>query len=136
MPSPYLEMAQLVPDVYIRSIDEDRALLERALEHEGGGYTFEDVKEAVSLGAMQHWPLPHSVIITELINFPARKVLHIFLAAGRMRELRGALPGVLQYGSDWGATEARITGRPGWARSFLMQEGWKISPLVQLTKSL
>jgi hypothetical protein len=136
MPTPYLEMAQLVPEVYIRSIDEDRALLERALEHEGGGYTFEDVKEAVSLGAMQHWSLPHSVIITEIINFPNRTVFHIFLAAGRMPELRGALPGLLDYGRSHGATEARITGRPGWARSFLMQEGWDISPLVQLTKSL
>lgn len=130
------ELAQSIPEPYIRGIDEDRALIERALEHEGGGYTFEDVRDAVLLGAMQHWSLAHSVVITELLNFPSKHVLHIFLAAGRMGELRAALPYLLAYGKSHGCTEASIHGRPGWARSFLTGDGWSVSPRVELTKVL
>jgi len=134
--NPYLQLAQEVPERYIRSIDEDRALIERALGYEHS-FAFEDIKQGVEAGLMQYWPLPNSVVITELINFPQYIVFHIFLAAGKMTEIHGATPEILAWGKSKGATEARLHGRPGWARSYLVKEdGWEISPMVMLTKPL
>jgi hypothetical protein len=134
--NPYLQLAQDVPESYIREIDEDRALLERALALEAS-YSFEDVKQGVEHGLFQYWPLPHSVVITQLIQFPQKTVFFIFLAAGEMREIEAASAEILAWGKEKGATEARITGRPGWARSYLVKkDGWAVAPFIQLTKDL
>ena len=61
-----------------------REWIEAALEHGGGTHDFDDIYEAVSSGYMQFWPADDACAVTEVITYPKKKVLHIFLAGGTL----------------------------------------------------
>lgn len=87
-------------------------------------------------GDLQFWPGPHSVILTEIVVAPRRKMLNFFLAGGNLPELEAMYPAVEAWGMTMGCTSAMMTGRPGWARSFLREQGWHPSKLVIFEKPL
>ena len=58
-----------------------REWIESALEYSGGTHDFKDIVDGVIAGDMQFWEAPKGCAITEVIIFPKKKVLHIFLAA-------------------------------------------------------
>jgi len=76
------------------AIHEYRALIEKALAHGGRQtHTFEDVEQAVEDGWAVFWPIgEHSVVLTEITEFPQFKCLHIWCAAGRMEDIERAAP--------------------------------------------
>lgn len=117
------------------TLAEARPHIEAALSYAGGTHTFEDVAGMVDDGRLQFWPGPRSVIVTEIIEYPRCRSLHFFLAGGRLEELRLMLPPILAWGKRQGCTNATLTGRKGWTRSFLVDEGWHDS-LVLMTKEL
>lgn len=121
----------------MRSIEEAREEIERALYYTGGTHAFEDVRDAVSAGSLQFWPGPRSAVITEIIVAPRKKLLNFFLAGGDIHELEGMYPAIEAWGRAQGCTEAMFTGRPGWARSFLTKgQGWKRAKLEVFQKAL
>ena len=109
----------------------------RALEYAGGTHTLDDVWEGVKSGAMQIWVGPHSVMVTEIQQFPQVRCCHFFLAAGVLAELEAMYPAVMEWAkAEMQCTRASLAGRPGWARSFLTKtNGWRASHLV-LTKEI
>lgn len=112
-----------------------RPHIEAALSYSGGTHTFDDVVKGVSTGKFVFWPGVNSAIITEIIEYPRQRTLHFFLAGGNMAELEVMLPGILNWGREQGCTTASLTGREGWARSFLKREGWN-KKLIVMTKEL
>ena len=70
-----------------------------------------------------------------MTTFVASK-LHFFLAGGVMAELEAMTPIILEWGVAHGCTKARLVGRKGWARSFLMDSGWHDTGLVILEKRI
>lgn len=112
-----------------------RAGIEAALGYAGGTHTFTDVVQMVSNGEAQFWPAPTSCMVTELVTYPQRTSLHVFLAAGHLDELRIMLPAVLRWAADQGCTSATFTGRKGWERTFIRAQGWEPS-LVLFSKDL
>ena len=117
------------------TLEDARVRLEAALVYSGGTHTVDDVMGMVEDGRLQFWPGPHSVVITEIIEYPQRRVLNFFLAGGHLAELEAMLPGIEAWGRTQGCTEASLSGRKGWVRSFLAHEGWHES-LVVMTKEL
>lgn len=113
-----------------------RPLIEAALAYEGGAHTVDDVIHAVADGTATAWYGPQSIIITQLDEQPRRKILHFFLAAGRMDELEAMTPGILRWGEEQGCTVARLVGRKGWTRSFLAHAGWTDTQLVIMERPL
>lgn len=112
-------------------IEDYRVQIEAALRYCAGTHTFSDVCHSVQAGRLQFWPGPRSVIITEIIEYPQRKVLHFFLAGGVMTEIEAMVPGVEAWGESQGCTAAMTTGRPGWERTFLTkQQGWASTHVV------
>jgi hypothetical protein len=110
-----------VGDVVIPPLEHYRTGLEKALQYDTDGRTFDDIAEQVSHGHAQYWPITyHSVIVTQVSG----KTLHYWLAAGRIAELQAITPQILSFGRDMGCTKATLTGRQGWARSFLKDAGW------------
>ena len=110
--------------------------VERALAYTGGTHTVDDVWDKIKEGNLQLWVAPHSVMVTEIQSYPQCRVLHWFLAAGRMEELEAMYPTVLEWGkTEHQCTKASLAGRPGWARSFLSRDGWTTSHLV-MTKEI
>lgn len=117
------------------TLAEARPHIEAALTYAGGTHLYEDIAEMVADGRLQFWPGPHSAIVTEIIEYPRCRSLHFFLAGGRIEELRLMLPPILAWGKAHGCSHATLTGRKGWTRSFLVDEGWHDS-LVMMTKDL
>lgn len=113
-----------------------RTLIESALVFAGGSHTYEDVVREVEAGQAQFWPGPTSCIVTQIDEQPSRKILQFFLAAGNAAELKVMEREVVAWGKEEGCTLARMVGRKGWKRSFLMDEGWSDTDLIILEKPL
>lgn len=109
-----------------------REELERALKFTGGTHDLDSVWKGIQDGDLQLWVAEHSVMVTEVQSYPLCRVLHFFLAAGRMEELEALYPLVMEWGRDeMDCTRASLAGRPGWARSFLTKkQGWEVSHLI------
>jgi hypothetical protein len=99
-----------------------RAQIEGALRYSGGTHTFEDVQESVQAGAMQVFARPRSIIITEIVVFPQRKVLNMFLGGGEMEEIEDMFPEIEAWAASMGCAAVTATGRHGWARSFMTRK--------------
>lgn len=104
--------------------------VEAALEYSQGTHTAEDVLEQISTGELQLWPGKDSVVITQIITFPRKKVLHIFLAGGNQKELKEMDPYVVQWAKDQGCTALTFTGRLGWARSEMRDIGFELTHVM------
>jgi len=71
---------------------ESEQLLLNALEYSDGTHSLEDVAMALDKDEMQFWPGNNTAIVTEIVNYPRKKIIHVFLAAGDMNEVIRLLP--------------------------------------------
>lgn len=91
--------------------------LEKALEYGGGTHTLDDVLAAVERGHMQIWPGKHSVLITELHQYPQMKAVRVFAGAGDLGELLEMEKAVAEWGKAEGCKRIEGYGRLGWQRA-------------------
>lgn len=108
--------------------------LEAAIERTGGTHVLEDVVQAVIEGKMQFWPAPRGCAVTEIIAFPQKKVLHIFLAGGEMDQIIDMDSSAVEFAKMNGCTGMSIAGRKGWSR-VLKDKGYEEAYTV-LTKDI
>lgn len=106
------------------NINDYRKWIEAALEYSGGTHTFQDVIDGVQSGRMQLWPADRGVAITEIIVYPRKRVLHVFLAGGEMDQLTDMIDAAADWGRSQGCTSLTMSGRLGWQR-VLSKFGWK-----------
>lgn len=92
--------------------------LERAVEAAHGSHSVMDIEQGIADGRYQRWEGEESVIITEIVQVPAYKVLRFFLAAGNLKEIEAMAPGIMFWGKRHGCEKAELIGRFGWQRSF------------------
>jgi hypothetical protein len=104
-----------------------RRYIEKALESDGGTYTFEDVEDAIRAGKFQCWPTPNAVIITQVVQYPRKKICHVFLVAGKRDEVVAMLQWVELWARGIGCARMEGSGRMGWAKHALSKRlGWTI----------
>ena len=101
-----------------------RTWIEAALEYSGGTHSFDDVAEALASGKMQLWPAPKGCIVTEIVVYPRKKVLNVFLGAGELDQLMDMHKDVIAWSKAQGCVAVTITGRHGWKKP-LTKHGWK-----------
>lgn len=111
-----------------------RRQIDAALEYSGGTHLFEDIEHLVSTGDLQAWFAPNSIIVTELIEYPRKRVCSVFLAGGDARELEAITPLVEQWAITKGCNMAQLIGRRGWSRTYLTRIGWRQSQLEIMQK--
>lgn len=113
-------------------LDEERIRyhIAAALEYSQGTHTVDDVIAQIISGELQLWPGQDSVVITQIITYPRKKVLHIFLAGGNQKELKEMDPYVVQWAKDQGCTALTFTGRLGWARSEMRDIGFELTHVM------
>ena len=104
-------------------IDRCRPWIEAALEYSGGTHEFEDIVEGIQSGRMQFWPAPRGCLVTELVAFPKKKTINVFLGGGELEQLRDMHADVIAWAKTQGCSAATISGRAGWARAFKSM-GW------------
>ena len=91
-------------------------LLLNALEYSGGTHNLEDVAMALHKDYMQLWPTNESVLVTEVMQYPRAKHMHVFLGAGNMDELLYTMPFVIEQAKKDGCSKVTVTGRRGWEK--------------------
>ena len=116
-----------------------RPYIDAALKYTQGDdgratHTFEDIVEGVTQGRYFFWPGDASCMITEIIYYPRRKGVHVFLAGGDLEELIEMQKSLSKWAKEMGADHLTLTGRKGWERA-LRDEGWK-HPHTTLTKEI
>lgn len=97
----------------------------KALALMGGTHTLEDVLEMISTGAMQSHVYKRSWAITQIFEFPQKKVCEIFLAMGELDELLELHDQIVAFATAQECDLLRAIGRPGW-QMFTEDYAWTI----------
>lgn len=106
------------------ALEPFRRYLTDALEYGGNTHTLEDVAAKIASGDAQFWPGVEAFIITEIVDFPLRRECHVWLAGGNLAEIEAMVVPLEAWARSVGCTHATLTGRRGWARTFLARTGW------------
>jgi len=101
-----------------------RPYIEAALEYTGGTHDIIDIYEGLYKGTFQLWPAKNSCLVTEIIKYPKKKVLNIFLGGGDLTEILSMHEDVIRWAKEQGCSALNMTGRFGWKKP-LAQHGWK-----------
>ena len=111
-------------DTQVNELERCRPWIEAALEYSRGTHNFEDVAEGIIQGNMQLWPSPRGCIVTEIVVYPRKKVLNVFLGGGKLDQLLDMHNDVTAWAKSYGCEALTITGRFGWKKP-LKAHGWK-----------
>lgn len=101
----------------VDELERCRPWISAALAYAGGTHAFEDVAEAIAEGRMQLWPAPRGCLVTEIILFPRRTALNVFLAGGEMGQLFEMHDDLVAWAKAQGCETLMMAGgRKGWGR--------------------
>ena len=106
--------------------------IEDALDVGGKTHSFKDIVDGVLCGTMQLWEGEKGCAITEIVVYPNKKVLHVFLAGGELEQITDMEGDAVKWAKAQGCEGMSLSGRFGW-KKILNEYGWKPQQLV-LTK--
>ena len=86
-------------------------LLERALVYAHGTHELVDVMQACGEGRLQLWVGRESAAVSEILTFPRKRSLNVFLAAGKWTELLECLPGMEAFARAHACDQLMFSGR-------------------------
>jgi hypothetical protein len=98
--------------------------IQSALDKGGNTHDFIDVVEGVLKGSMQLWSGEKGCAVTEIVVYPKKKVLHVFLAGGKLEQITDMHADAVKWAKTQGCQGMTIAGRPGW-KKILDKYGWK-----------
>lgn len=105
------------------SLDRFRPGVEEALAHGGDTHSVEDMAELILSGRAQLWVQRDALIVTEIRDYPQKRVLRFWLATGDLEDCIALHRHIMEWGREKGCNLAIITGRRGWIKP-LRSEGW------------
>ena len=106
-------------------LERCRPWIEAALEYSGGTHEFSDIVEGIGKGYLQLWPTPKGCIITEIVVYPKKRVLNIFLAGGELDQILDMDNDVKAWAKEQDCEAAIMAGRLGWKKP-LAPLNWKM----------
>lgn len=90
--------------------------IKRALAYQAT-HSIEDVERMVDEGDAQLWLGQKSAAVTEIVQFPQCKTLHLWLCGGDLREItEEMLPRAEAFARAEGCNRLTTAGRIGWDR--------------------
>jgi len=95
-----------------------RPQIEAALKHAGKTHNFEHILAGVQDGRFQAWVNGESIAICEIVVYPLKKSLNVFIAGGKSKELVEMLKSAEEWGRNQGCSKITFAGRKGWLRYF------------------
>ena len=105
-----------------------RKWIESALNKGGDTHSYKDIVDGVISGHMQLWMGAKGCAVTEIVVYPNKKVLHVFLAGGEqghgIKQITDMHDDAVKWGKAQGCSAMSISGRKGWKR-VLEEKGWK-----------
>lgn len=115
-------MSDMTP---INELGRCKPWIEAALDYCDGTHSWNDIKNGIASGMMQLWPAAKGCIVTEIVVYPKKKVINIFLAGGELDQILDMDADVKAWAAAHGCTGATMTGRVGWKKP-LEPLGWKV----------
>lgn len=103
--------------------------LRSAIERGGDTHTFQDVMRKIFAGDFQLWLGPEGAAVTQVIDFPQKRVIHVLYAGGKMGQIIDFQESAAAWGKAIGCSEMTLSGRFGWQR-VLDKHGWKPQTVV------
>ena len=101
--------------------------IESALKKGGETHDFKDIVDGVLSGHMQLWMGENGCAVTEVIVYPNKKVLHVFLAGGDkgygIKQITDMHDDAMAWGILQGCDGMTVAGRKGW-KKVLQSRGW------------
>lgn len=122
-------VAQTAEDV----VGPYRELLEMALARAGGTHTYEDVLQLIRVGDMFFWPASKSCLVTEIVQYPRLRALHVFLAAGDLAEIKEMETSLISFAKSLKCSALSMSGRKGWTKA-LKELDWEESHITLVKK--
>lgn len=98
--------------------------LNRALEYAGSTHNLQDLYLLIRKGEAQLWGKGDSCVVTEIKQYPRKRVLNIWLATGERDECYALAEWVVDWATQLGCDLVTFTGRRGWERANL-PDGWE-----------
>ena len=108
----------------LEELERCRKWIEAALEYSGGTHNFDDIVEGLKSGVLQLWPTPRGCIVTEIVIYPRKRVLNVFLGGGELDQILDMHTDVIDWAKSQGCTALTMSGRAGWKKP-LEPHGWK-----------
>ncbi len=94
-------------------------LFNKALAIGGNTHTVDDIIDGVNKGRFQFWGDDECCVVTEMIQYPRKRVLHLFVAAGDLnRLLEMYLPKVKEFAREHGCASITSVSRKGFLKRF------------------
>lgn len=110
-----------------------RPHIEAALEY-NNTHEFDDIAAGVLTGRYQLWEMPNGCLVTEVVTYPRRKVVNVFLGGGDLEETMAMHERLEEWAAEIGAKSLTVSGRHGWSR-VLPKYGWE-KQLMTMEKKL
>ena len=99
-------------------------LINRALAKGSGTHTYDDIAEDIIKGTSQLWTSTESCMVTQVIDFPQKRMLHIMIGAGKLDELLEMVEErLIPFAKEHECDYMTLNGRKGW-RKALKDTGW------------
>lgn len=87
-----------------------------ALEYSNGTHDIDDVMQGLKTGEFQLFANDGACVVTQLTQYPKKKVCFIFLAGGELESVKRLQPEVSQWAKDKGCEVLTMIGRKGWSK--------------------
>ena len=118
-------LAEQIPmeSIVEHELERCKKWINDALNYANGTHDFEDVAKEVKVGTMQLWSGEKGCAVTQILIYPKKKVLHVFLAGGEMNQIIDFQASAVEFGKINGCTAISLAGRKGWAK-VLAKHGW------------
>ena len=98
--------------------------LRRALDIPNGTHDFIDVAEGLYRGTMQLWPAEKGCIVTEIVVYPKKKALNVFLGGGELDQILDMHENVIEWAKRKGCECLMMTVALA-GKKPLEKHGWK-----------
>ena len=107
------------------ALNKAKPFVEDALKHGTGGFDWADVVREVMLNNMLLWFGEESCLVTQFVEYPRKKSLHILLGAGDLDEIKRMVDGsIVPFAKHNDCDDMTLVGRKGWKKVF-DDIGWK-----------
>lgn len=120
---------------WVKEFERCKPWIESALEYSLDTHDIQDIQNDLVNNKLQLWPGEKSVIVTQILEYPKKRVMHVFLAGGDIKDIESRTDGITAWAKLIGCNTITLTGRPGWVKSFLKNKGYKTTQ-VYLSKEI
>lgn len=103
--------------------------VEKLLRIGGGTHELQDILDAIKSGSMQSFVSGDSWAVTQVAEFPRKRVLEVLFLVGRLEDVPALRDQVEAFGRAVGADFVRAYGRPGWEAT-AKSLGWQPSQRI------